>query len=272
MVAAVDRGDKMGSHQGLRKFEGAYPQPEFCTFSFSPAIAEVTSAGARVLDARVALIGNCKLDYTPWIEAVLPNCSLRPVSESYTADVSPARADYDLLVAAGSDVKRIKQFLKIYRPLLNAKPKIVLTSDSMPKDRASLLNAGFDDVLDTRMPHLEGQARISAIYARYHEVAARAEAQAQKTAAYEQYLAPGMGDEVNPREASILSALIGRSPRAVPSFVLRDTLADRPAVSLATLRVILSSLRSKIIAPFIIVSVAPSSYALIDESSDWNFV
>lgn len=262
----------MGSQVPFESFKAAQTQPEFRTVSFDSDFVEGLAARPALLNARVALIGNCKPDYMAWIEQVLPNSSARTVSESYMADVSPARSDYDLLVAAASDVKRIKQFLKIYRPLLNAKPKIALTSESMPKDRVSLLNAGFDDVFDTRMHPLEGQARIAAIYARYSLLSAQVQEVARKSEALQQYLAPDMADQVNQREASILNALIGRSPRPVPTFVLRDTLADRPAVSLATLRVIISSLRSKIASPFIIVSIAPSSYALIDENADWNYV
>lgn len=256
----------MASYAAARKIEDMEGGAGIQVFKSKAAAGELGLVKVKALDARVVVFGNCKSDNLMWLEQVLPSCSYRTVSESYTADVSPARSDYDVLVVAGNDVKRLRQFIRIYRPLLNSKPKLALISGALPRDRALLLNAGFDDVFDPRMAVPEGQARAVAIANRYRDAAER---QAKKlvvnSSIVSEYVSDDFQGNLNLRETSILLTLIAHSPRAVPTHKLRNTMARRPEISVPTLRVVLSSIRSKLVSSLEIVAIFPNSYALINK-------
>lgn len=257
----------MGGYAAARKIDDVEGGAGVPSFASRVATGDLGLGKITTLDARVVVFGNCKPDNLKWLEQVLPNCSYRTVSESYTADVSPARSDYDVLVVAGNDVKRLRQFIRIYRPLLNSKPKLALISGALPKDRALLLNAGFDDVFDPRMAVAEGRARTVAIANRYREAA---EKQSKKvvvqSSIVSEFVSSDFEGNLNLRETSILLTLIAHSPRAVPTHKLRNTMARRPEISVPTLRVVLSSIRSKLASSLEIVSIFPNSYALVNKN------
>lgn len=78
------------------------------------------------------------------------------------------REPFSILVVSGNDTERIVRFIRTNLPILNSVPKICITYSIGPKDRAKLLNAGFDDVITAKNIGIaESQARIGMIHNRY---------------------------------------------------------------------------------------------------------
>lgn len=106
----------------------------------------------RSIRARVAMFGDAaNLPQYQWVQLSFPNSSQSIISESYIADFGHTRGEFDLVVVMGNDPRRLRQLMRLYRPLLSSRPKIAVMQSSNPRDRAMLLNCGFDDVFDTKM-------------------------------------------------------------------------------------------------------------------------
>lgn len=91
------------------------------------------------LVVRMAIIGEAgSSTLLIWSELLHNDISVCRTSENYLADISPNRFDYDVLIIAGNDSKRIKRLLRYYAAALALKPKIALTRMSSPSERATL--------------------------------------------------------------------------------------------------------------------------------------
>ncbi|MBF9150749.1 hypothetical protein [Novosphingobium jiangmenense] len=217
----------------------------------------------RNLVARIATFGSPSvIQQTEWLQFVFPQQSVRSVSESYIADISPTRSDYDVLAVAGNDIRRVRQLLRIYLPLPSAKPKFAILGATSPRDRATLLNAGFDDVFDARMSVTEAQARILACAQRYASVA-QSSAKAFPDAPQLQRLRRILA-QLSPRERSICEALMRQFPDAANIESLATAHRGRRPLAPASLRVLISAIRAKLPAGVTISYAHPKSYMLRD--------
>lgn len=197
------------------------------------------------LSIRVAIVGEAgSTELLIWSELLQHDISVCRASENYIADIAPSRFDYDVLLIAGSDPKRIKRLLRCYAPALARRPKVALTKGNSPSERASLLRAGFDDVFDTRMPMPEARARMRAMVQRYGIARAHAPASAAVETApdYGPHLvAPATGSE-----RALLEMLLAANGRSVPATMLAGALGRNEPLKLATIKVIVSTLRKKL--------------------------
>lgn len=207
---------------------------------------------------RVAAIGDAKKQGAlGWLHFVAPNQETCTVSESYVADITGARKEYDILVAVGPDMRRLQRLLRLYQPALTKKPKIAVLIGGMPSDRSKLLISGYDDVFDQRMPAPEVQARLLAHYRRYRIASGRAAARGQQHMDVSQWCAAPL----TAREQEILACLIERAPEAVRTYHLRKSQSGKRELANSSLRVLISTIRSKLMAG-ITIRYAGSSYAL----------
>lgn len=197
------------------------------------------------LVVRMAIIGEAgSSTLLIWSELLHNDISVCRTSENYLADISPNRFDYDVLIIAGNDSKRIKRLLRYYAAALALKPKIALTRMSSPSERATLLRAGFDDVFETRMPIPEAQARMRALVQRYGIArATRALSQdREEPEGHERHFA----QVPSGRERAMFELLLAAKGAAVPGRVLARALGRDEPLKLTTLKVIISALRKKL--------------------------
>lgn len=215
----------------------------------------------RNLVARIAIFGDTStLPQIDWLQFVLPEQSIRPVSESYIADISPSKSDYDVLAIAGNDIRRVRYLLRIYRPLLSAKPKFAILQSTLPRDRAFLLNAGFDDVFDPRMPVPEAQARIVACAQRYAAVAEGAATPSTELPQFQRLRR--MLAQLSPRERSVCEMLLLQFPNPVGIDSLATAHLGRQMLAPASLRVLISTIRTKLPEDVSIAYTHPKAYLL----------
>lgn len=216
-------------------------------------------SNVRAINARVASFGDSSsLPQLHWLQFVFPDQSVRTISESYIADISPSQSDYDVLVIVGNDVRRIRHLLRLYRPLLNAKPKIAVMQQSLPRDRATLLNAGFDEVLDPRMKVPEAQARALAIANRYFQV--MEDTSASSELPLYRWLHSAL-PQMTPRERCVCEMLMKHYPNPVSVSQLATASPNRSAIAASSLRVMISSIRSKLPEGVLIEYHHPKAYA-----------
>lgn len=185
------------------------------------------------------------------------------IADDYTAYVDDDRHQYSVIIVVGSDAVRIRKFMRIYRPLLKGKAKIALLRDARPRTRAQILNVGFDDVFDIGTPIIEGKARLAAILGRLTQRQTDELLQEVRELHLQHYtITPLLG-----REARILALLAAAkgSPVRVQKLVATGRSANRP-ISLKSLQVLISGLRSKLKPSVRIASHGSSGYALLDVS------
>lgn len=180
-----------------------------------------------------------------WWPLAFPNCQLCACSESYIANISPSRDPYDVLLVAGSDAKRLVKLLRCYLPVLGLVPKIAALEKSTPRERARLLNAGFDDVLTAGVPVQEARARVMAIWQRYQMRSVSLPPSSRGGARVEQAPALSKGP-LTKREADIFRSLLEKSPSPVPLPELQAGLSFARPIKTTSLRVQISMLRKKL--------------------------
>lgn len=215
----------------------------------------------RAIRTRIATFGDvAHLPQAKWIEIAYPNNTLTGVSESYITDICPSRSDFDLLVVTGNDVRRVRQLLRLYRPILRRKPKIAVLQSSSPRDRAILLNAGFDDVMDPRMPVPEGQARAVSLVKRYDmTIAGLPRVAADETPDVERMIS----GPLSRREAEVCGLLLARSPEPVAIAALSRSIGGLRPIARSSLRVLISNLRTRLRRGVSIEYTYPSAYAVV---------
>lgn len=212
--------------------------------AFRPPELKPNWADVRALSARIALFGDsASTPLTDWIGHTFPSHSICHISESYIADVSPRNSSFDLLVVAGREVRRVRQILKFYGPALNCVPKIAMLHVTMPKERAALLNSGFDDVFELRMKVPEARARAIALVNRY---AIAADLQPSLVLMPHLSLFRKAAPHMTPRERSIGELLFKRYPDPVSFSELTSAMPGKAPLGTSSLRVLISKLRLKL--------------------------
>ncbi|MFY7836874.1 MAG: hypothetical protein ACOVQ0_11415 [Novosphingobium sp.] len=223
----------------------------------------------RDIRARAALFGDGNnLPQLNWMELCFPNQTFTAVSESYIADISPAGNDFDILVVAGNDMRRLRQLLRLYRPLLHSKPKIAVMPATTPRERAALLNAGFDEVCDPRMPIPEAQARAVSLVNRYRTTALHVSQKPQNRCFLDESKITVTA--LTRREQAICSLLLEQSPNHVSISTLCNTTGAK-MITRSSLRVLTSKIRTKLREGWQIEYANPGSYALVFEDDNSGF-
>lgn len=232
----------------------------------STTTGNASSRGARrqAVTARILYFGNGG----PPPEAAIvrefaPTDQLYGISDDYITYIDDSRTFYNTLIVIGSDLVRIRKFMRMYRPLLMTKAKIALMRDARPSTRAQMLNIGFDDVIDLEIHPSEGLARIRAVLGRI-ALAQHKQALGEASDIHLQHYAaqPLLG-----REARLLSMLVVArgSPVRTQQLAASGKSTSRP-IGIKSLQVLISGLRSKLKPHLQIVSHGPSGYALVDFS------
>ncbi|CAH0495845.1 hypothetical protein NVSP9465_00865 [Novosphingobium sp. CECT 9465] len=225
---------------------------------------ELASAAAfnltdiRNIPVRVAVIGDMKAHGTMgWLHFIAPNQQICTVSESYVADLTGVREEYDILVVAGYDMRRLQRLLRLYQPVLTKKPKIAVLVGAMPSDRSKLLNSGYDDVFDQRTPVPEAQARLLAHHRRYRMSAETGSPRRARS------FDPSLwcDSPLTARENEILAALAEKSPLPVLTYHLRKSQSGKRELANSSVRVLISTIRSKL-KPGITISYAGCAYSI----------
>lgn len=204
-------------------------------------VGELDSAQIRIVKVGELVVQEAFLRWP----LAFPNCQLCACSESYIANISPSQDPYDVLLVVGSDVKRLTKLLRFYLPVLGLVPKIAALEKSTPRERARLLNAGFDDVLTASVPVQEARARVTAIWQRYQMRSVSLPPSIRGGARVEQVPALSKGP-LTKREADILRSLLGKSPSPVPLSELQAGLSFARPIKATSLRVQISTLRKKL--------------------------
>lgn len=198
---------------------------------------------------RVAHFGDTfPSDLDRWLRAVGHEFDLRKISDDYIADTSSRNGGFDVLLVCGSDPIRLRKFLRFYKPALAGKVKIALLQSTKPRGRARLLNSGFDDVFDLKMPAPEARTRIAAIVTRMGVQPA--------TDRDDLVVMGSIGpvdvrtlafDRLTPRETKLLGLLAETPGRPVPIAKITERLsAEGKPIRVATIRVAISKLRQKL--------------------------
>jgi DNA-binding response OmpR family regulator len=217
------------------------------------------------LVVRLALVGESSASaLLIWSELLHRDIDICRVSENYLADISPNRFDYDVLIIAGNDPKRVKRLLRFYAAAITNKTKVALVRSTGPKERATLLRAGFDDVFDPRMTIPEAQARMRAHHARHcltraHPVESKAEKAEPWDEPDEHFALPPTS-----REKAMFEILHAADGSVVSMRRLAQALGPDNALKPASVKVLISTLRKKLRAGLDIRSDRQNGYALQD--------
>ena len=177
-----------------------------------------------------------------WLSSVFAEVETYEYHRSDTHFCSLAFRDYDVMIFGGRDARRLKQILRQTEPILRTKVKLCLLSDASPQDRAHLLMAGFDDVIDTvRTSPTEAIARIASIWRRY-----RLSAQSGEAARTEKSLLADIctSNRLTARQKAALLMLMASAQVPVNYTKMCNTLSrDYDPMSLDSLKVFICSLR-----------------------------
>jgi len=214
----------------------------------------------EVVSARTLYFGNGDpAPETALARAISGRVQLHRITDDYIGHIDDSREYYNTLFVIGSDPVRIRKLMRIYRPLLKMKAKIVIMREVRPSVKAQLLNAGFDDVFDREMPVAEAAARVRAVLGRI--------AQSQQSKVVEEvrdlHLQHFTREPLLGREARVLSMLVAArgSPVRSSQLAISGRSTHRP-ISTKSLQVLISGLRSKLRPNLRIVSQGPAGYSL----------
>ncbi len=155
---------------------------------------------------------------------------------------SLAFSDYDVMTFGGKDAGRLRLILRQNELILRHKVKLCLLSDGTPQDRAALLMAGFDDVIDTaRTSPAEAIARISSIWRRYGLAEQRNHAALSEKSQLAQI---STSDRLNNRQKTALLMLVASGNNPVSYAKMCNSLSrDYESMSIDCLKVFICSLR-----------------------------
>lgn len=225
-----------------------------------PPGARPKSPRLEVISARALYFGNGDPGpETALARAISGRVQFHRITDDYVGHVDDSREYYNTLFVTGSDPVRIRKLIRIYRPVLKTKAKIVIIREVRPGVRAQLLNAGFDDVFDGDMSAAEGAARVRAVLGRI--------AQSRQAKVIEEvrdlHLQHFTREPLLGREARVLSMLVAArgSPVRSNQLAISGRSTHRP-ISTKSLQVLISGLRAKLHPNLRIVSQGPAGYSL----------
>lgn len=187
--------------------------------------------------------------------------------EHSTAPFSAAREAYDVFIGHGDDAPRLAKMLRRNRAILAGKVKVALMAQRAPGDRALLLTAGYDVVVDCRMPRAEYVARITAIHVRSYRHAPSVIGPLEDLrVVLRKYVADNVGmNTLTENELLLLTRLAARKNLSVHCHELqRSATGHIPTRNRKSLCVAISRLRRKLAPAYRIVSDYMDGYVLAD--------
>lgn len=198
-----------------------------------------------------------------WLDKVLEHYEIMDFGNHPAILTSRATSDFDIIIFGGEDFQRLSRFIREHGLMLLDKVKMCVCLRSDPVQRARLLSAGFDDVIDIRrIAHGEFLARARAILERYRA------ARQRRLAAYEDFVQLVQASSplhMSAKQRSVLTYLL-QAPGGVASCeILRHVVAADNAepISLEHLQVLISQIRRCLQPGYRIVLDAGVRYRLI---------
>lgn len=254
--------------------QAAWPTPGKRPLADSPADLDLLNVACTPIDADAhpAMIAyfndrgvRSQLD---WLDGLLPNTFAGRISESYIAPV--ANRYFRILVVCGNDPKRLIKLLRCYRNLVGRKLCIAMTQRSLPADRGKLLNAGFDDVFDLRMSHIEANCRLNAHLRRLDKAALVGTGECSGSATrYDPVVDQLANRRLSERERLVLGVLHLRLDQLTPLPDIHRAIRKRYGHSRdRSLHVVISLLRQKLRQDYRIVYHGEGGYVLASLGRD----
>lgn len=247
----------------------ALPRPPMASNSGSVTVLEMERQFRR-LRARIVFIRDrCLDERQAWLRDLYGETEQYRYFENQTDIFSAAREGYDVFVAHAEDPVRLGKLLRRNRAILTSKIKVAVMAQSTPLDRAQLLNAGFDLVVDCRMHRTEYIARIAAIRVRMYRHALSVMGPLDDLRiVLRKYVAEEIQmDTIRNRELLLLSRLAARKNLPVHASELQKSAVGQVReLTRKSLCVAISRLRRKIAPQFQIVSDYADGYVLKDRT------
>lgn len=176
-----------------------------------------------------------------WLSALFPKMEHLAFDHDDTSLFSTHAGEFDILLFHGDDERRMSKAIRPYDAVLRSKAKIAFMSRSTPSARAVLLNAGFDDIFDSRMDQVEMVCRLEAIMRRIN-IRRTLENRSDEAIDW-RAVARHCTDRLTKREAEIFSQLYRNVGNFVPfedlahSVVTSQTSGSRRALSVAMCKI-----------------------------------
>ncbi len=179
-------------------------------------------------------------------------------------DILTSRAGtaFDFVVFGGEDAPRLARFMRDHGAMWHDKPKLCVCLRSQPEQRARLLTAGFDDVVDVRrIAPAEFLARAQAILRRYDGARARRQQAGTALARLGEVCQVAA---LSARQRIIVRRLIEAPGAMASSYALRLAACRRGEdMSQESLKTMISCIRKHLRAGYRIVAQVPSTYRLV---------
>lgn len=184
----------------------------------------------------------------------------------YTSTFSLSRSihDYDVLILGGADALRLSKYLRENQKLIIPRIKIAVMNGTDPRRRALIINAGFDDVLDSaRVSAEEVICRIHALWSRNKINLKEKLSQEELYIPLTNYLIPNV--KLAPSEYRVLNELI-RCKRKTATY---QNLAHKAGnkyeyASQNAVKVIVSNIRKKLNEKYKIICNEKEGYLLVE--------
>lgn len=225
----------------------------------------------RRLSARIVFIRDrCLEERQAWLRDLYGDIMQYRYFESQTDIFSAARESYDVFIAHAEDPVRLGKLLRRNRAILTSKIKVAVMAQSTPTDRAQLLNAGFDLVVDCRMHRTEYIARVAAIHIRnYRHALSVIGPLDDLRVVLRKYVAEDIPMEaMSNRELLLLARLAARKNKSVHATELQKSAVGQVReLTRKSLCVALSRLRRKISRQYQIVSDYAEGYVLKERTA-----
>ena len=205
--------------------------------------------------------GDCKRR-REWLDRILPCYDQFEFGNHPGILTSRAAADFDVVIFGGEDFHRLGKFMRANGPLLRDKVKLSLCLRSDPAQRARLLAAGFDDVMDIRrVGHEEFMARARAIWFRYRDARQRRLEEHWQDMALEQVC---LASALTAKQRRIVFYLLNAPKRSATCHMLRNAACHgHEGISQETLKVKISAIRKFLRPGYQIISDEGLLYRLI---------
>ena len=199
-----------------------------------------------------------------WLRNAFSKHVIYEFSEDDTSSITTVNHDFNVLVLAGNDISRMRQFIAQNHAILVSRVKICLMRASNARRRAQALMAGFDDVFDIgRTRPLEASIRTFSIWNRYQI------AQVQNNASAALHLALQTVcklDQITPRQRRCIECLFEAKGRLVSYRQLSDRIGSGEVMITDTnLKVIICNLRKQLLPGCSIKADHGVGYRLIVE-------
>lgn len=197
-----------------------------------------------------------------WLDQVLPHYETLDFGSHPAILTSQAVSEFDVIIFGGEDLKRLARFIREHGLMLLDKVKMSLCLRSEPAQRARLLSAGFDDVIDVRrVTHAEFLARASAIFQRYKVARQR---RLEEHDRFVQLVRACSPLDMSAKQRNILAHFL-RSPDGKASFERLKQIASETGepISHEHLQVLISQIRRHLQPGYRIVSEGGVGYRLI---------